>query len=62
VDEYAGLTAVAFVLSALLAYLALRAIDRPRLQSQLETAADLVFLGAMVALAVLGVTFAYDLV
>lgn len=62
VDEAAGITAVAFVLSALLAYLALRSKNLPRLNARLETAADLLFLGAMVALAAIGVTFAYDLI
>ena len=62
VDEYAGFTAVGFVVSALLAYLALRSRRRPALQQRLETAADLIFLAAMVALAGIGLLFAYDLI
>jgi hypothetical protein len=62
VDEYAGVTAVAFVVSALLAYLALRPRRRPGVQKRLETAADVVFLTAMVALAGIGLLFAYDLI
>lgn len=62
VDEYASFTAVAFVISALLAYLTLRFPKRPRLQQRLETAADTIFLAAMVALALIGVMFAYDLI
>ena len=62
VDEYAGFAAVGFVVSALLAYLALRSRRRKRLQQQLETAADIVFLASMVALAGIGLLFAYDLI
>lgn len=62
VDEYAGFTAVAFVISALLAYLALRSRRRPVLQQRLETVADVLFLVAMVALAGIGLLFAYDLI
>ena len=62
VDRYAGATAVAFVISALLAYLTLRFPRRPTLQKRLETAADLIFLSAMVALAGIGVAFAWDLI
>ena len=62
VDEYAGFAAVGFVISALLAYLALRSRRRPVLQLRLETAADMVFLASMVALAGIGLLFAYDLI
>jgi len=62
VDEYAGFTAVGFVISALLAYLALRSRRRPALQQRLETVADVIFLLAMVALAGIGLLFAYDLI
>ncbi len=62
VDEYAGFTAVVFVVSALLAYLALRSRRRPMLQARLETVADMLFLGAMVVLACIGLLFAYDLI
>jgi len=62
VDQYAGMVAVAFVVSALLAYMTLRTRGRPRLQERLETAADLIFLSAMVALAGIGLMFAYDLI
>lgn len=62
VDEYAGFAAVGFVISALLAYLALRSRRRPGLQQRLETAADVVFLISMVALAGIGLLFAYDLI
>lgn len=62
VDEYAGFAAVAFVISALLAYLALRSRKRPALQARLEVVADVIFLIAMVALAGIGLMFAYDLI
>lgn len=62
VDEYAGFTAVGFVVSALLAYLTLRFPRRPMLQKRLETAADIIFLVAMVTLAGIGLMFAYDLI
>jgi hypothetical protein len=62
VDEAASLTAVAFLISAFLAYLTLRARHRPVLQARLERVADIVFLAAMCALAAIGVTFAFDLI
>jgi len=62
VDEYAGITAVAFVLSALLSYLALRTRSTSKWRGRLEAAADTVFLGALGALALIGVMFAFDLV
>ena len=61
VDEYAGATAVAFVVSALLAHVALRVRRGSTLQSRLAVGADILFLAAMVALATIGVLFAYNL-
>jgi hypothetical protein len=63
VDEYAGITAVAFVISAFLAHVALRLPHRrAALQGRLEVVADIIFLAAMVALAGIGVMFAYDVI
>jgi hypothetical protein len=61
VDEFAGATAVAFVVSALLAHVALRVRKGSTLQSRLAVSADVLFLTAMVALAAIGVLFAYNL-
>jgi branched-subunit amino acid ABC-type transport system permease component len=62
VDEAASITAVAFLVSACLAYLALRTRNRPLLQARLEAIADIVFLGAMLAIVAIGITFAFDLI
>jgi len=62
IDEYAGLTAVIFVLSAMAAYLSLRAPVRKSIHERLENAADLLFICGLTALAVIGLLFAYDLV
>ena len=61
VDQYAGATAVAFVVSALLAHVALRVRKGSTLQARLAVSADVLFLAAMVALAAIGVLFAYNL-
>jgi hypothetical protein len=62
VDEFAGATAVAFVVSALLAHIALRVRKGGVLQARLAASADVIFLAAMVALAAIGLLFAYNLI
>ena len=62
VDEYAAINAVAFVISAFLAYLALRSPHRPKLQERLELVADAMFLFGLTSLAVISIIFAYDII
>lgn len=62
VDKFAGLTAIAFVISACLANIAIRLERRPALQARLEFAADMIFLAAMLALGGIGVMFAFDVI
>ncbi len=62
VDDYAGLTAVVFLISVFLAYVSLRLTHRPSLAALIENVADGLFLLGLAALAVIGVMFAFDVV
>ncbi|MCI3133033.1 hypothetical protein [Phenylobacterium aquaticum] len=62
VDEYAGGAAVAFVLSALFAYLSLRSDQRTTLHHRLELVADTLFILGLVGLGIIGAMFAFEVI
>ena len=62
VDEYAALTAVIFLASALASYLSIRFSDRVRLSGRIEQIADLVFLVGLVAITLVATLFAYEVI
>ncbi|WP_407152426.1 hypothetical protein [Bradyrhizobium sp. ORS 86] len=62
VDEYAALTAVTFLVSALTSYLSIRFSDRPRLSARIEQIADLIFLIGLVGITLVATLFAYEVI
>lgn len=62
VDEYAALTAVTFLASALASYLSIRYSDRPRLSARIEQIADLIFLVGLVGITLVATLFAYEVI
>jgi len=62
VDEYAALAAVIFLLSALLSYGSLRLDAESVLAVRLERAADFAFMLGLVALTVISLLFAYEVI
>jgi hypothetical protein len=62
VDEYAALTAVTFLASALASYLSIRYSDRPRLSARIEQIADLIFLMGLVGITLVATLFAYEVI
>jgi hypothetical protein len=59
VDEYGGLAALLFLVSALASYLAIRLSDRGGVSARI---ADLTFVAGLVSLAVIAVFFAYEVI
>lgn len=62
VDEYASLTTVLFLVSAIASYMAMRYSQRPRLSSRCELIADQTFLVGLVSLAAIAIFFAYEII
>lgn len=62
VDEYAALTAVVFLASALTSYLSIRCADRPKLSARIEQIADLIFLVGLVGITLVATLFAYEVI
>ena len=62
VDEYAALTAVTFLASALASYLSIRYSDRPRLSARIEQIGDLIFLMGLVGITLVATLFAYEVI
>lgn len=60
VDEYAGLAALLFLLSALTSYLSLRGRMSGATSARYETAADFLFLLGLVSLSAISLLFAYE--
>ena len=60
VDEFAALTSLFFLTSAVTSYLSIRFISRARLSKQFETTADLCFIIGLVSIALIGLLFAYE--
>jgi hypothetical protein len=61
-DEYLGLVLVCFIISAFTSYLSIRHADRRRLSRRLEVIADIAFLLGLLAVASIGLFFAYELI
>jgi hypothetical protein len=63
VDEYAACTAVLFVISAALSYLAIRSSHRgTSLSGWLEAVADIIFMIGLAAISLISLLFAYELI
>ena len=62
VDEYAGLIAVMFMVSALASYTSIRMAGRARFSLACERLADVCFLVGLVGLAGVALFFAYELI
>ena len=62
VDEFAGLVAVLFLVSALSSYTSIRTGLRPRLSRMFERIADACFVVGLVGLASVSLFFAYELI
>ena len=62
VDEYAALTAVTFLASAMTSYLSIRYSDRPKLSARIEQFADTIFLCGLVAITLVATLFAYEVI
>ena len=62
VDEYAAITAVTFLVSALTSYLSMRCSDRMRLSTRIEQFADVTFLCGLVGITLVATLFAYEVI
>lgn len=62
VDEYAALTSVVFLASAIFSYISMRHPDRPKLSERCESSADQCFLIGLIAIAAIAVLFAYEII
>jgi hypothetical protein len=62
VDEYAALTAVIFLASALASYLSIRFSERPKVSARIEQIADLIFLVGLVGITLVATLFAYEVI
>jgi hypothetical protein len=62
VDEYAALTAVIFLASALASYLSIRFSERPRVSARIEQIADIIFLVGLIGITLVATLFAYEVI
>lgn len=62
VDEYASLTTVMFLISAISSYVAMRYANKPRVSARCELIADQTFLIGLVSIAAIAVFFAYEII
>ena len=60
VDEYGGLAALLFLVSALASYLAIRLSSQGRASAWCERIADLFFVAGLVSLTLISLLFAYE--
>ena len=60
VDEYAALTAILFLVSAIASYLSIRLGAGSDLEARLERSADICFVLGLVSLSIISVLFAYE--
>ncbi len=62
VDEYAALTSLLFLASALTSYISIRHSDRPILSARCEKLADLLFIVGLVSISIVSLFFAYEVI
>ncbi|HEY7979362.1 MAG TPA: hypothetical protein VID67_14315 [Rhizomicrobium sp.] len=62
VDEYAALAGVVFLVSALLSYASLRLDPETRIAILLERSADIAFMAGLIALTLISLLFAYEVI
>ena len=61
-DEYAALASLLFLASAIASYISIRHPDRPRLSERSESLADQCFLAGLIAIAIITLFFAYEVI
>jgi hypothetical protein len=62
VDQYAGIAALLFLLSALASYLSIRFAGRPALGRRCEKIADQIFICGLVGISAIALLFAYEVI
>jgi hypothetical protein len=62
VDEYAALTSVVFLASAIFSYISIRHPERPEPSERCESIADQCFLIGLIGIAAIAVLFAYEII
>lgn len=62
VDEYAGLAALLFLLSAVASYLSIRHASNRRVSRRCEEIADQIFVVGLVGISAIAVLFAYEVI
>jgi hypothetical protein len=62
VDEYTAIVALLFLASAMSSYISIRFAGRPRISRKCEDFADYVFVVGLVAIALIGLLFAYEVI
>ncbi len=62
VDEYAALASLLFLVSAIASYISIRHPDRAHLSERSEAIADQSFLAGLIALAIITLFFAYEVI
>jgi hypothetical protein len=61
-DQYAALTALLFLFSALASYLSIRWADNPELRQRCDRIADLIFVSGLIGISAISVFFAYEFI
>jgi hypothetical protein len=62
VDEYTAVVALLFLASAMASYISIRYASRPQVSRKCEDFADYVFIVGLVAIALIGLLFAYEVI
>jgi len=62
VDEYAALTAIAFLTCSISSYLSIRYSANENLSYWLEQAADIIFVAGLIAITMIATLFAYEVI
>ena len=61
-DQYAALTALLFLCSALTSYFSIRWVDNPKLREKFDQLADLIFICGLVGISAIALFFAYEFI
>lgn len=61
-DQYAALTAMLFLCSALASYLSIRWVDNPELRTIFDRMADLIFICGLIGISAIALFFAYEFI
>jgi hypothetical protein len=61
-DQYAALTAMLFLCSALASYLSIRWVGNPKLREKLDQLADVIFICGLIGISAIALFFAYEFI